>query len=134
MGQPLIQTLAEEKGATALAEKKAELEKRKIESRREMEYLTLAIQEAHGKADEDLTSGIDECEQKIRGLGFDVDDDSGLFSLRWNTHDLRGVINERIIKEIGTESDIEQRFDHARAKVVSVETAEAAAEVVESLL
>lgn len=131
--EPLVKEMAEAKGATKLVTNIADIRKRSTESRGELEHLVITLQEAHGRADADFTKAIDESEEALKRLGFDANED-GELSLHWNAHELRRAIHEQIEKQIGTESDIDQKFDQAQAKVLAAETAEEAAQIVESLL
>lgn len=131
--ESLVKEMAGAKGATGLAAKIADLRRRITESQGELEELVVTLREAHGKADADFTKAIDDSEKELKRLGFDADED-GELSLQWNADELRRAIHEQIEKQIGTESDIDQKFDHAQAKVLAAETAEEAAHIVESLL
>jgi|SRR5581483_739467 len=129
----VIEAKAKEAGATALVDKVADLRKRIVESERELEQLVATLREAHGRAVEDFRKAIDEGEEELRRLGLDAERD-GELSIRWNADELRRAVHEQIERQIGSESAIDQRFDQAQAKVLTAETAEEAAEIVESLL
>lgn len=129
----LTEARAEKDGATKLVEKNAGLRNRIVESEKELEALVITLHEAHGKAVEDFRKAISEGEEELHRLGFDVDRDSVL-TIRWNADDIRSAIHEEIEQQIGKESEIDQKFDQAQAKVLTAETAEEAAKIVESLL
>lgn len=131
--ETLVKETAEENGATELVEKIAELRTRIAESKGELDHLVSTLREAHGQAERDFTREIDESEEELTRLGFDANE-AGDLSLNWGAHELRRTIHEQIEHEIGTEADIEQKFDQARAKVLTAETPEKAAKIVASLL
>ncbi len=129
----LIKVMAEKEGATKLVTKIAELRKRIAESESELNHLVVTLRETHGTAVTDFEKEIDGAEEELRRLGFGADRDGDL-SLHWGAETLRRSIHEQIEKEIGSESDIDHKFDQAQARVLTAETAEEAAQIVESLL
>jgi hypothetical protein len=101
----LVEEEAKKCGALALAQEIADLEKRK-----------------------------DDQEHTLEVLGFRVDSDDEI-SLRYNApRTLKNSIDGRVRKQLGTERDIERKYDQATTKVLTANTAEEAAKVVESLL
>lgn len=129
----LVKETAEKKGVTTVTSKITELRKRITESMGEIDRLVYSLRDAHGRAVADFTRDIDDAQSELRRLGFDADGDGNL-SLRWDAHELRRTIREQVEKQIGTESDIDHKFDEAQAKILTVETPEEAAQIVESLL
>ncbi len=82
----------------------------------------------------DLEKRKDDQEHTLSVLGFNVDSDDEI-SLRYNApRTLRDSIDGRVRKQLGTERDIERKYDQAMTKVLTVNTAEEAAKIVESLL
>jgi hypothetical protein len=83
----------------------------------------------------DLEQRKDDLEQKLRALGFDVDSDDGEVTVRYDAPDkLRRSIDGRVRKEVETEHDLEMKFDRGMVKLLAVDTAEEAAQIVEALL
>ncbi len=76
----------------------------------------------------------DDQEHTLSVLGFNVDSEDGI-SLRYDApRALRNSIDGRLRKQLGTERDIGRKYDQAMTKVLTANTAEEAAKIVESLL
>lgn len=104
--QSLVEEEAKKRGALKLAQEITDLEKRK-----------------------------DDHEHTLEGLGFHVISDDGEISLRYDApRALKKSIDERVRKQLGTEHDIERQYDRAMIKVQTVNSADEAAKLVESLL
>lgn len=74
-------------------------------------------------------------EHTLEGFGFNADSDDGEVSLRYDApRTLKDSIDGRVRKQLGTERDIERKYDQAMTKVLTANTAEEAAKIVESLL
>lgn len=74
-------------------------------------------------------------EHTLQVLGFDADSGDGEISLRYDApRSLRNAIAERVRKQLGTERDIQRKYDQAMTKVLTANTAEEAATIVEPLL
>jgi len=82
----------------------------------------------------DLERQKDDREHTLSALGFRVDSDGDLELDYGAPQRLKNSIDERVRKELGTEGDIERKYDHAMTKVLAANTAEEAATIVESLL
>ena len=64
-----------------------------------------------------------------------MDSEDGDLALRYDApRTLKHAIDGRVRKQLGTERDIERTYDHAMTKVLTANTAEEAARIVESLL
>jgi hypothetical protein len=82
----------------------------------------------------DLEKRKDDQEQTLQALGFNVGSDGELI-LRYDApRALRQSIDERVRKELGSEREIEQQYDRALTKVLTANSADEAAKIVESLL
>jgi hypothetical protein len=74
-------------------------------------------------------------EHTLKALGFDADSDDGDISLRYDApRALKHSIDERVRKQLGSERDIQRKYDQGMTKVLTASTAEEAATIVESLL
>lgn len=83
----------------------------------------------------DLKKRRTDQERTLEVFGFDIDSDDGEISLRYDApRTLKNSIDGRVRKQLGTERDIERKYDQAMTKVLTANTAEEAAKIVESLL
>jgi len=80
----------------------------------------------------DLRTQLDEAEDALGVLGLEVEGNE--VKLRWRAEGIRREIDEKIEQKIGAEVDVDRKFDKAIARVLKAETAEEAAEVVESMI
>jgi len=122
--------VARERALSTLRDAEAELRKSLVdEEARKCGALDLAREIA------DLEKRKDDQERTLSALGFNVDPHDGEISLRYNPpRTLRNSIDGRMRKQLGTERDIERKYDQAITKVLTATTAEEAAKIVESLL
>ena len=70
-------------------------------------------------------------EQKLEAVGFNVGSDSDL-SVRYDApRALRNSIDESVRSKLGTERDIERKYNYAIVKILAADTAEEVAKVIE---
>lgn len=80
---------------------------------------------------EQAEQNADELRAELLPLGFSLDSDHSLCVVRHGA--LERLIDDRIEKEIGTESDILARFDSARVAMMTVATLEDADKILKSV-
>jgi len=121
---------ARERAAAALREAEADLRRSLIEEEAKkcgaVEIAREIVALRTRQADHERTLG---------GFGFTVDSEDGDIALRYDApRTLKHAIDGRVRKQLGTERDIERTYDQAMTKVLTANTAEEAARIVESLL
>ncbi len=122
--------VARERALSALRDAESELRKSLVdEEAKKCGALALAQEIA------DLEKRKDDQEHTLSVLGFNVDSDDSEISLRYDApRTLKNSIDGHVRNELGTERDIERKYDQAMTKVLTANTAEEAAKIVESLL